>query len=87
MSRSYSVNYRPTESGLPTRILSPDQAGQYLGLPVAAVRSLSSRGFLKPIRYPAVTTAGLRRGLWFDLRDLDAFIDECRRRDDPPVTP
>jgi excisionase family DNA binding protein len=56
---------------LKRRLLSLEQAAEYLGLSEDAVRDLVSEGRLRPVR-PT-------RKLQFDICDLDEFIAELKR--------
>jgi hypothetical protein len=70
--------YRMEAHSTPPRILSPGQAAKYLGLPEHGFRALAARGLVKKLRYPAATTDGLRMASYYDVRDLDAFIEACK---------
>ncbi|MBV8553370.1 MAG: helix-turn-helix domain-containing protein [Acidobacteriaceae bacterium] len=54
----------------PNRLLTAEEAAQYLGLSEDAIRDLVNQGRLIPVR-PT-------RKLQFDIRDLDAFIDSLK---------
>ena len=54
------------------RLLSGKAAAAYLGVPYNTLRDWVIRGTLPVIRVPH------SRSLWFDLADLDQFIDRHR---------
>ena len=54
------------------RLLSGKEAAAYLGVPYNTLRDWVIRGTLSVIRVPH------SRSLWFDLADLDQFIDRHR---------
>ena len=54
------------------RLLSAKAAAAYLGVPYNTLRGWANSGTLPVIRVPH------SRSLWFDLADLDQFIDRHR---------
>ena len=54
------------------RLLSGKEAAAYLGVPYNTLRGWANNGTLPVIRVPH------SRSLWFDLADLDQFIDRHR---------
>ena len=54
------------------RLLNGKSAADYLGVPYSTLRDWVSRGTVATIRVPQ------SRSLWFDIGDLDQFIDRNR---------
>ena len=55
------------------RLLTVEQASQYLGRSVHSVREMVYR------RTFPVVKAGLRSKMWLDVRDLDAWVSQEKR--------
>ena len=63
------------------RLLDVEATRQYLGdISDATLRRFVSRGHLCPVRLPSVRREGESgRRLLFHVKDLDAFIEKCKR--------
>ena len=58
------------------RLLSAQDAAQYLGLPYTTLRDIALRGHLPIVRIPDC------RRLWFEKRDLDRALEAWKERGD-----
>lgn len=54
------------------RLVNAKKAASYTGWPYTSIRDMAARGLLPVVRIP-----GSKR-LWFELRDLDAAIDQWK---------
>src|SRR5262245_45591716 len=54
------------------RLLSAQAAAAYLGVPYTSLRDWALRGHIPIVRPPEC------RRLWFDRRDLDRLIEQCK---------
>ncbi len=76
--RSIASAERNRPNGDPlSRLLSAQDAAQYLGVPYTSLRDWALRGHLPIIRVPEC------RRLWFDRRDLDRAVESWKERLEP----
>jgi hypothetical protein len=75
----------PLPDAVPRRLVTREEAAAMLGVKWATLWSWAQDGILKPVNLPSTARRRpqdqrLRRVL-YDVRDIDAFIDEARARE------
>jgi hypothetical protein len=65
-------------TGITSRLLRRVGAAFYLGVSPQTIDSYRLQGFIKPVPMPDVRGAGPLRCPLYDVRDLDAFIEQVK---------
>jgi hypothetical protein len=68
---------RASNGALP-RLLDRSGTAWYLGVSTQTVDSYRLQGYIKPVALPDTRQAGALRNPHYDVRDLDAFVDQMK---------